>query len=269
MILSSGGAVAQRIITAGSAITEVVCALGDGDKIIASDKTSLYPAHIQQLPSIGYRGSIQAEGIISLKPTLVIAEKGYVEDQVLQQLQATGIKLLIIDRKLTIASTKEWIAQVALTLGRVAEGKKIVQKIDTDLADARKLLQKAKSTPRVVCVYNRGAANISAAGKETFANILEYAGATNALSIVDGYKPINTEALIAANPDAYVLLESGLQSIGGVEGFLKVPGVAQTNGGRQHHIYAIDGLMLTNFGPRVGEAIKALIHVLHPETKAQ
>ena len=65
----------ERIITAGSALTETVCALGDCDKIIASDRTSLYPAHIQQLPSIGYRTGINAEGIISMKPTLVIAEK--------------------------------------------------------------------------------------------------------------------------------------------------------------------------------------------------
>src|SRR5687767_13079498 len=82
-----------RIITAGSAITETVCALGDGDKIIASDRTSLYPEFIQKLPSIGYRSGIGAEGIISLKPTLIIAEKEYVDEAVLQQLASSGIRL--------------------------------------------------------------------------------------------------------------------------------------------------------------------------------
>src|SRR5688572_29911158 len=90
-----------RIITAGSALTETVCALGDCDKIIASDRTSLYPAEIQKLPSIGYRSGINAEGILELKPTLIIAEKDYVDDAVLQQLVSSGVKLVVVDRKYT------------------------------------------------------------------------------------------------------------------------------------------------------------------------
>ena len=106
LLISFIAAGQERIITAGSALTETVCALGDCDKIIASDRTSLYPANIQQLPSIGYRGGIHAEGILSLKPTLIIAEKDYVDDAVLEQLEASGIKLLIIDHKPEIGETK-------------------------------------------------------------------------------------------------------------------------------------------------------------------
>src|SRR5690348_17269431 len=86
----------QRIITAGSAMTETICALGLCDKIIAYDRTSLYPANIPALPSIGYRTGISAEGIIGLKPTLVIAEKEYVDETVLTQVKSTGIKLISI-----------------------------------------------------------------------------------------------------------------------------------------------------------------------------
>src|SRR5688572_1287254 len=92
-----------RIITAGSAITEIVCELGDCDKIIATDRTSLYPAAVQQLPSIGYRSGINAEGILSLKPTLVIAEKEYVDEAVLQQLTSSGVKLLMIEKRKNFA----------------------------------------------------------------------------------------------------------------------------------------------------------------------
>lgn len=100
---------AQRIITAGSAITETVCALGDCEKIIASDKTSLYPEQIQKLPSIGYRSGISAESILSLRPSLVIAEKEYVEDAVLEQLKAANVALLIVDRKFSVEDTRTFI----------------------------------------------------------------------------------------------------------------------------------------------------------------
>jgi iron complex transport system substrate-binding protein len=259
----------ERIITAGSALTETVCALGDCDKIIASDRTSLYPAHIQQLPSIGYRGGINAEGIISLKPTLIIAEKDYVEDAVLEQLGASGIKLLIIEHKPEIGDTKKFIMQIAAALKREAEGKKLIAKIDSDLAEANALLKKTTSHPKVICIYNRGTATVSMAGKNTFGNILSYVGATSAVADIEGYKPLNTESLIAANPDYLLMVSTGLESIGGIDGMLRVPGVAQTTAGMKRQIVAIESLKLTNFGPRVGEAIKEIVVLLHPELRSK
>lgn len=255
----------ERIITAGSAITETVCALGDCDKIIASDRTSLYPSKIQQLPSIGYRSGINAEGIISLKPTLIIAEKDYVEEGVLTQLSSTGIKLVIVDRKNNVNDTKKFIAQIAATLNREEEGKKLVQSIEQDLTEAKTLLQKTTTSPKVLCIYNRGTATISIAGTNTFGDILNYLGATNAIGSVDGYKPLNTEALIAANPEYLLMVSSGFESLGGVEGVLNIPGVEETTAGKKKQIIAFDSLMLTNFGPRLGQAVRQLVMLLHPE----
>jgi iron complex transport system substrate-binding protein len=259
----------RRIITAGSAITETVCALGDCDKIIASDRTSLYPTQIQKLPSIGYRSGINAEGIISLKPTLIIAEKDYVEDAVLSQIASSNIKLIIIERKNDVHGTKKLIGQIAEALGRQVEGKKLIESIEVDIADATMLLQQATSKPKVLCVYNRGAATVSMAGGETFADILKYVGADNAIKNAEGYKPLNAEAMIEANPEYILMVSSGFQSIGGMEGALKIPGVLQTTAGKKKQIIALDALMLTNFGPRVGQAVKELVLQLHPELKAK
>ena len=131
----------ERIITAGSALTETVCALGYCDKIVASDRTSLFPEQIQKLPSIGYRSGINAEGILSLKPTLMIAEKGYVDDAVLTQLASTSIRLVIIDRKNNFDDTKKFIMQIAAALGKEAAGRKLVAKNEEQLAEAAKLLE--------------------------------------------------------------------------------------------------------------------------------
>src|SRR5689334_17382086 len=145
----------QRIITAGSAITETVCALGDCDKIVASDRTSLYPAQIQQLPSIGYRSGINAEGILSLKPTLIIAEKEYVEEAVLQQLKSSNVKLVIIDKRVTFDDIKKAIIQIGQALGKDADAKKLVAKNEAELAEAKGWLKRATASPKALCVYNR------------------------------------------------------------------------------------------------------------------
>ncbi len=256
---------AERIVTAGSAITEIVCALGDCEKIIASDRTSLFPASIQQLPSIGYRNSINAEGIVSLRPTLVIAEKEYVEEAVLQQLASTGIKLVVVEARHDFNDIKKSISQIAAALGREKAGVELIAKNEAALAAAKELLKKAKTSPDVMCIYNRGMATVSVAGTKTFATILRYAGANNVLPDVEGYKPLNTESLIASNPEFLLMVSTGLESIGGLEGALKIPGVAQTTAGRKKQIISIETLKLTNFGPRFGEAVRELVMLLHPE----
>jgi iron complex transport system substrate-binding protein len=266
--LSASAQNPERIITAGSAITEIICALGDCDKIIASDRTSLYPPEIQKLPSIGYRTSISAEGIIALKPTLVILEKDYVNDHVQTQISAVGIKLLVVERSENAEGTKANILKVAATLSRVTEGKKLVSKIEAELSSAATLLASVKNKPRVLCVYNRGAESVSIAGSHTFADILKYVGAETAIQGVEGYKPMNAETIISANPDYILFFEAGLQSIGGVEGALKIQGIAQTTAGQKKQIIGMEGIKLSNFGPRLGEAVNELLLLLHPELRA-
>lgn len=256
-----------RIITAGSALTETICALGDSDKIVATDRTSLYPADMQKLPSIGYRSSISAEGIISQKPTILIAEKDYVESAVLTQVQTTGIKVIIIDRQYSLDGTKSMIRQLADAINRKQEGEKLIKKIETDLAEANAIIKKSKSTPRVLCVYNRDKSSFSVAGANTFSGILPYAGAQPAITGVEGYKPLNTEALMAANPDYLLMFEAGVQALGGIDGVLSIPGIAQTTAGKKKQVVTMEGIKVSNFGPRMGEAAKELAIKFHPDVQ--
>jgi len=254
---------AYRIITAGSAITEVVFAIGLGPHVVATDRTSLYPPEAKSLPSIGYRTSISAEGIIGLQPTLFIVEKNYVDEAVITQIQSAGITVVKIDRTYSFEGTKNMIRQVAGTLQKNAAGEKLIAQIDKDLADAKALIKKSDKMPRVLCVYNRGALAVDIAGSQTFSSIVEYAGAENAFKNVNGFKALSAEALVAANPDYLVFFESGYKSLGGEPGVLKIPGVMQTTAGIKKHIIVMDGVKLSNFGPRLGEAVKELVGKLY------
>jgi iron complex transport system substrate-binding protein len=257
-----------RIVTAGSAMTETVCALGDCNKIVATDKTSLYPAEVTQLPSIGYRSGINAEGIIALKPGLFIVEKNYVEGTVVQQLKSTGIKVIEVARAYDLAGTKELIRSIAKSLNKTSQGEQIIAKIETQLAEANAIVKKAKTSPKVLCIYNRGTSSFDVAGNNTFSNILPFVNATPAVTGVEGYKPLNTEALIASNPDYLLMFESGVKSLGGVEGVLKVTGVDQTTAGKKKQVIVMDGIKLSNFGPRLGEAVKELAENLYSTPQA-
>jgi iron complex transport system substrate-binding protein len=252
-----------RIVTAGSAMTETVCALGDCEKIVATDRTSLYPVQVQSLPSIGYRTSISAEGIIALKPTLFIVEQDYVEDGVIKQIQSTGTKVIAIARAYDLNGSKELIRTIAKELNKKTQGEQIIAKIESQLAEANAIAKKSKKSPRVLCIYNRGAQSFDVAGNKTFSNILPFVNATSAITGIEGYKPLNTEALIASNPDYLLMFESGVKSLGGVDGVLKVAGVDQTTAGKKKQVIVMDGIKLSNFGPRLGEAVKELAEALY------
>ncbi|MBX2901049.1 MAG: ABC transporter substrate-binding protein [Cyclobacteriaceae bacterium] len=260
IVLQASG---QRIITAGSAITETVCALGECAKIVASDRTSLYPAEIQKLPSIGYRTSINAEGIISLKPTLFIVEADYVKPEVIEQIKSAGIPVLAIERSYSLEGTKSLIQKVAGALNRTTEGTGLIAKIENELSEAKKISARATTPPRVLCVFNRDKAALSIAGTNTFAEILKYVGALPAVTGVEGYKPLSTETLITSRADFLLLFESGVQALGGVDGVLTIPGVQQLPAGKKKQVIAMEGILLSNFGPRLGEAAKELATQLY------
>lgn len=263
LLLASISSFGQRIITAGSAITETVCALGDCSKIVASDRTSLYPAEIQKLPSIGYRTSISAEGIISLKPTLFIVEADYVKPEVIEQIKSAGIMVVAIERTYSFEGTKDLIQKIASAINRTDEGKKLIIKIGSELAEAKKIVSQSKTTPRVLCVFNRDKTSLNIAGTNTFSKILQYVGAAPAVTDVEGYKALNTEMLITSKADFLLMFENGVQALGGVEGVLTIPGVQQLPAGKKKQIVSMEGIKLSNFGPRLGEAVKELAIQFH------
>lgn len=257
----------KRIITAGSSSTEIVCALGYCDRIIATDRTSIYPEHMQSLPSIGYRSSINAEGIISQQPDLVIFEKDYVKDDVVSQLNSAGLKTLLVGHEQNFESTKTRIRSIAGALNKQHEGEVLIKDIEAGLANLEKRVLSTPSRPTILCVYNRGSGNMMVAGKNTSFGLLPLAGTVNAIHELDGYKPLNSEYLIQANPDYILFFTSGLESIGGIEEALKIPGVAQTTAGKMKHIIAMDGIALTNWGPRVVEAANQLFQLTHTDAR--
>lgn len=255
-----------KIATLGGTVTEIVCALGYCDNIVATDRTSTYPAHMQQLPSLGYRNNVKAEGVISTGADLVLAEANYVPRAVKEQLAGTGIAQHNFENKLSKESTQAMIEEIGKLLSKEAKAQELIQEINADFNQVRTLLARASSKPKVLFVYARGQGTLSIGGKKTFAEtMIKLAGGQLAVPQIEGFKPLTAEAVIVANPDYLLFFDTGLESIGGVEGALAVPGIKETDAGKNRNIIAMDGQYLSGFGPRVGKAVLELANKLHPE----
>lgn len=253
-----------RIISLKGAVSEVLVNLGLEEQIVGTDVTSTYPPSLARLPKVGHNRNISTEGILALEPTLIIGTRSDLSPATIEQLQGTGTPLLLLEHPNTVTGTRHLIRTLADTLGEPELGTHLINNIEAQLAQVQEL----PYAPKVLFIYARGAGTMMVAGAETpMQSIIELAGGQNAISGFTGFKPLTTEALIAANPDAVLLFNSGLSSLNGKEGVLAMPGMAQTTAGKFGHVIAMEGAYLSGFGPRLGEAVLELNRQFHSITQ--
>ena len=257
---------ASRIITIGGSVTEIVFALGAGESVVARDTSSLYPPAVNDLESVGYVRQLSAEPVLALDPTLIITIEDAGPPEAVEQLRAAGVTFLVVPDADTVEGVIAKVALIAQALGREAEGERIIAQIEADYAAAQALQAEMTSRPRVMFIYARGAGAMSVAGTNTSAaTMIELAGGENAVTDYEGYRPMTAEAVVASAPDIILLMTRGLESVGGVDGLLEQPGIAQTPAGQNRRIVAMDDLYLLGFSTRIGTAILDLTYLLHEE----
>lgn len=253
-----------NILVVGGAVAETVCALGYCDSIVARDRTAVFPDQIKQLPSVGFQNSIKTEGIISTGANKVFAKDDVLSQEVISQLKATGIDYHGIKSTNTVEGAKDLIRELGKKLNTKEKAEKLVKVLEEDLVKAEELIKQSTSKPKVLFVYARGQGTMNIAGKGTFAEeIIRLAGGELAVKDISDFKPLTSEAVIAANPDYILFFTSGLESIGGVKGALTVPGVAATTAGKKKQIIALEGSYISDFGPRLGKAVYDLASLIH------
>lgn len=255
---------AHKIVSLNGAVTEIVAALGHEKEIVGVDVTSTYPETIKTTAAdLGHVRSITIESIIALKPTVIIGTEKDMSPELAEKIKNAGIEAHILKQEFTPEGTKKLIAEVAGIL-KTADFKALTDKIDADLAK----VQPIAKAPKVLFIYARGAGTLMVSGKNTpVEKTIALAGGQNAVTEFEDFKPLTPESLIKGNPDVILLFTSGLESLGGVDGLLKIQGVDKTNAGKNKKIIALDGALISGFGPRVGEGAAALNAELITATK--
>ncbi len=258
-----------RLVVLGGPLTEILYGLGLGDQLVGVDITSVYPSAATELPQLGYYRHVNAEGVLSLSPSLVIHSDKAGPPEALQKLRQAGSTLLEIPDPKDLAGARKRIIDLAAHVDRVDAGATIVASLDTDLAAAAELVERRVSTPRVLFLYARGADTLLVSGRDTIATLMiESAGGRNVIDAFSDFRPLSAEAAIAADPEVIVVPKRGLASIGGIEGLRAQPGLAPTSAAKTGRIVALDDLALLGMGPRTGAVLMELARGLHPELRA-
>ena len=247
----------ERIVSLDGITTEILFALGVGEKVVGRDDSSYDPPEAQRLPSVGYQFRLSAEGILSLKPTLVIGREDVRPKEVVEQLERAGVAVVLVPTEPSVEGAKAKIRTVAQAVGRVEQGEALVRALERDLLLLRAFQAQhaAKGKLRALFLYLRGPGTTFVCGEgSTPVGVMELAGLENAAKGIRECQPMTAESVVAARPEVIVVFKKGLESVGGLEGLLKLPGVAQTPAGQKRKVVAMDDLYLGSFGPRAGRA---------------
>ncbi|UAN53941.1 ABC transporter substrate-binding protein [Serratia sp. JSRIV002] len=246
---------AERIVSIGGDVTEIAFALGAGDEVVARDSTSLHPAAVQKLPDVGYMRQLNAEGILALKPTLILTTELAEPALVLRQLEDSGVKVVRIPGDTTVQAVPEKISVIADAINRSSQGKQLAERYQQQLA----AIANTPLPVKVLFVMSHGGITPMAAGQQTAADaIIRAAGLKNAMQGFSRYRPLSQEGVIASEPDLLLVTTDGVRSIGGQENLWLLPGMALTPAGKNRRVLIVDDMALLGFGLETPQALGLL-----------
>jgi len=256
----------SRIVSIGGAVTEILYALGLGNRIVGVDTTSLYPPQaLGEKPNVGYMRQLSAEGVLGLNPSLILAIEGSGPKETIDVLEAAKIPLVSLPETLTEDGLIQKIKLIAHAMDADARGACLAAAVSGDLAQLKQLRESVKRPARVMFVMSFLNGRAMVAGQKTAANeIIKLAGGANAIDGFDGYKPVNDEAIVAAKPDVVLTMQRGREQLDAQTVFAN-PSFALTPAAAKQSFVAMDGLYLLGFGPRTPAAARDLALSLYPD----
>ena len=224
----------------------------------------------RQGPAAGHDApgiDLSAEAILGLNPSVILTDDSIGPPEVLQQLRDSGIPVVMLPSLQTLDGVSDHIRSIAAALGVPDAGEQLVTRVEQQIAAAKAAVPAPATPLSIAFLYIRGSAGIylitgAGAGPDAMIESIGAVDAGTQLGI-SGFKPITSEALIGAAPDVILILTDSLKSVGGVDGLLKLPGIAQTPAGEHRRIVDMDDGVLLNFGTRTGAAIEALAKAVY------
>ncbi|AJE48383.1 heme/hemin ABC transporter substrate-binding protein [Celeribacter indicus] len=248
---------ADAIVSIGGPVTEIIYALGEGDRIIARDTTSLYPPEVEELPDVGYMRQLSAEGVLSVGPDLIVTRDTAGPPEVIDQLEAASIPVVGVPDGYTEDTVLAAIRTIGTALGVEAEAERLAGTVADDFAELGDLHR--ADPPRVMFILSNQGGRLNVAGDDTGANgILALAGAENVMAAdYKGYKIMSDEAIIAAAPDVVVMMTGEEEHEARRGQILSLPAIAQTPAGQNGAFVTVDPAALS-FGPRTADFAREL-----------
>ena len=247
----------KRIVALANGSAEIVAALGYAQDLVGRDIASTMP-ELKKIPIDESAMQVSAEAVLSQHPDLVFIDSNTSPATALTTLKAAKIPLVSVPSAFTLADIYAKESLIAKTLGVPLAGKALQAQVSS--------LKSPKTGIKVAFLYLRGTASIYLIGGPGSGadSILQADGFIDvgAANLKNPFNALTAEELIKLQPDVLLLMTKGLASVGGINGLVQLPGIAQTSAGQHKRVVTVDDSLLLSFGPRTIPMAKALLPLI-------
>ena len=249
-----------RAITLFGDLTEVVYALGAQEFLVARDTASIYPPEAEALPNLGFNQALSAEAVLAYSPTIVFATPAAGPAAAIDHLRDAGVEVVVIDEDDDFDAPGAKIRTVGAALGIPGRAEALALETERRIAETRDSIDDSDRGPEVLFLYLRGPFQFAGGADSVSQLMIEAAGGIDAGAAagIVGWQLLTPEAVVAADPQVLLLMEGGVESVGGIDGLLRIPGIAETRAGQNRRFVIMDDLYLLDFGPRTPDALADL-----------
>lgn len=252
-----------RLVSIGGSLTEIFYELGAEGTLVARDQTALFPEAATKLPDVGYMRALAPEGVLSVNPSGLLVIEGSGPPEALEVLSHAGVEYQTVPEGYSAEGVLVKVRAVGQALGLEDKAEELATKLEADFAALKTRTDAITAPKKVLFILSNQGGQIQASGTGTAANgIIALAGATNAITEYEGYRPLSEEAITAAAPDAILLMDRGGDHGATETELLANQAIALTPAGQNKAIYRLDGAYLLGFGPRTAAAATELADLL-------
>ena len=251
----------QRIITLAPNLTEIVYAIGAGDRLVGNTTFCDYPAEAKQIAKVGDTLQPNIERIIALRPEIILISTASQLETFTKQLDERGIAVFITD-----PHDLEGVFRTIKTLGDLLGQQEQAEKLVGDLRSRASAIEEAvKARPPVTVFYQVSPSPLWTAGRKSWiTDLIKRAGGKSVTAEVEGeWMRYSDEAALASHPEAIIMATGMGDKMEVAAALQKSPAVINKR------VYGINGDYLSRPGPRLVEGLEQLARVLHPEAFRQ
>ena len=250
-----------RIVALANGVAELINAMGYHANLVGRDIAST-TTDLTDIPIVTSGHQVIPETIIALHPSIVIIDSATGPLSAITKLRNSGVKVVSVSQSWTLPDVSKKIAELGVALKAPKSATLLAYKLEVKAAENKITTMPDTKRPKIAFLYLRGTSAIYlVGGKGSGADFLINATSgvdVGAAVLTKPFNPLTAETMATLNPEIILVMIGGLESVGGISGLQKLPGIAQTAAGKSGKVIAVDDSLLLSFGPRTPSLIDKL-----------
>ena len=238
----------ERVVVLANGVAEIMVALNSKSIVVGRDISSTADS-LSEIPIVTSGHQVISEKVIALEPDLVIIDASTGPKAAIDQIRSAKIKVVQTPESWSLEDIPSKVLAVGTAIGAPGAAQLLINQLVNQSS-----VNQVSGKPRIAFLYLRGTSTVYLIGGPGSGadSLIKAIGGVDvgAENLPRAFNTLTAESLANLNPDVLLVMTKGLESVGGIDGLIKLPGIAQTEAGKRKAIIDVDDSLMLSFGPR-------------------